>query len=79
MLHTGAGKGIGQAAAMLLSSQGAAILVCDLDGGAAEQVAREIRAAGGRAAAVAADVTSHDAPQRIVEAAVSSFGGIDIL
>ena len=79
MLYIGAGKGIGQAAAMLLSSQGAAILVCDLDSGAAEQVAREIRVAGGRAAAVAEDVTSHDAPQRIVEAAVSSFGGIDVL
>ncbi|GFH09589.1 uncharacterized protein HaLaN_04765 [Haematococcus lacustris] len=71
---TGAGKGIGEAAALEMAAHGAAVVVCDLDGPAASSVA-----AGGRAVAVQADVTSEDAPARIVEAAVKAFGGLDIL
>ena len=53
--------------------------MCDLDAEAAEKVAGQIREAGGRATAVSADVTSPEAPRRIVEAAVTSYGGVHIL
>ncbi|KAG1659800.1 hypothetical protein FOA52_002136 [Chlamydomonas sp. UWO 241] len=76
---TGAGKGIGEAAAKLLASQGAAIVVCDLDAAAAETVVGAITAAGGRAYAVTADVTAPESAQRIVDGALSQFGGIDII
>ncbi|KAJ9508228.1 hypothetical protein QJQ45_021596 [Haematococcus lacustris] len=76
---TGAGKGIGEAAALEMAAHGAAVVVCDLDGPAASSVVQRIQAAGGRAVAVQADVTSEDAPARIVEAAVKAFGGLDIL
>ena len=55
------------------------MVVCDLDGAAARVVAEAIRSAGGRAEALAADVTAADAPARMVNAAISAFGGIDIL
>ncbi len=76
---TGAGKGIGEAAAKLMAAQGAAVVVCDLDAAAAKAVVKQIQGAGGRAVAVAADVTRPDAPATVVKAAVDSFGGIDIL
>ena len=78
-LISGAGKGIGEATAILLASQGASVVVCDLDGAAAQSVADTIRSAGGQAEAVAADVTSPEAPARMVSAALTSYGGIDIM
>src|SRR5690606_23888561 len=56
---TGAGGGLGRAHALELARHGAAIVVNDLDG-AAQEVADRIGAAGGRALAVAGDVTRYD-------------------
>jgi len=53
---SGAGRGIGRAIALRLAARGAAVGVVDLDGAAAERVAAEIAAPGGKAAAAAADV-----------------------
>lgn len=53
---TGAGRGIGRAYAMLAAAEGAAVVVNDIDADVAEQVAAEIRDAGGRAVAHPADV-----------------------
>ena len=85
---TGAGRGIGRATAILLSRMGANVVVNDLgaaldgrgsDSAPAEEVAREIREAGGRAAANRDSVADWQGAQRIVATAVESFGGVDIL
>jgi NAD(P)-dependent dehydrogenase (short-subunit alcohol dehydrogenase family) len=83
---TGAGGGIGRAIAHLMAEQGAKVVVNDLgttvDGsgrnpGLAEQVAEEIRAAGGTAVASTDSVASWDSAQRIIETALDAFGRVD--
>lgn len=76
---TGGAGGIGRATALLLAEHGAAVAIVDRDGPGGRAVADEIEAAGGRAIAVSADVTSADDCRRAVEAAVTAFGGLDIL
>ncbi|WP_432540471.1 SDR family NAD(P)-dependent oxidoreductase [Kineococcus sp. SYSU DK002] len=66
---TGAGSGIGRAVALELARNGAAVLVADLSGAAAEAVTAEITAAGGTARAFAGDVTDYDANVAMVAAA----------
>ncbi|MGW2472815.1 SDR family NAD(P)-dependent oxidoreductase [Streptomyces sp. NPDC001665] len=79
VLITGAGQGIGAATARLLASEGARVLVTDLDGDRAEAVAAEIRAAGGAAEARACDVADRAAVEAAVAYAVETFGGLDVL
>lgn len=84
---TGAGTGIGREHALLFAAQGATVLVNDtggeLDGSGssdtAEQVAAEIRAAGGTAEANTTSVASFEGANSIIRDAVSRFGRIDIL
>lgn len=76
---TGAGAGLGRSYAHLLAREGAAIVVNDFAAAPAETVADEIRAAGGRAVAVVADVGSMSSGERILEAALAAFGQVDIL
>jgi NAD(P)-dependent dehydrogenase (short-subunit alcohol dehydrogenase family) len=84
---TGAGTGIGRAHALLFAQQGAKVLVNDtgaaLDGSgggdAADQVAAEIRAAGGEAIADRTSVATFEGANSIVSRAVEQFGRIDIL
>ncbi|MFY9615422.1 MAG: 3-oxoacyl-ACP reductase FabG [Candidatus Dormiibacterota bacterium] len=76
---TGGGRGIGAATARLLASEGAAVVIADLDDGPAKDVAGEITAAKGRALAVAADVTDRASVEALFEQAVSGFGQVDIL
>jgi len=64
-LVTGAGAGIGAAVATRLAAEGAHVAVVDRDGDAARSVAGEIKASGGRAIGVAADVTQ---PEQIAVA-----------
>jgi NAD(P)-dependent dehydrogenase (short-subunit alcohol dehydrogenase family) len=78
-LITGGGSGIGEASSGLFAREGAAVGVCDLNADTAESVAARIRNAGGRAIALQADVTSRDDVQRVVDAVVSKFGGLNIL
>jgi 3-oxoacyl-[acyl-carrier protein] reductase len=73
---TGSARGIGRATAELLASQGAQILINDLDGDVAEQAAGEI---AGETAVFAGDLTKPDAPAQLVQKAIDSFGKIDIL
>ena len=72
---TGGGSGIGAATARLLSREGAAVVVADIDVGAAEKVARELA----RGIAVEVDVSDERAIVRMVETAVQTFGGLDVL
>ena len=78
-LVTGSGRGIGQAIAAKLAAAGAAVVVNDLDADAANESAGAITEAAGRAIAVPGDVTDNEFPQRLVDAAVQNFGGIDII
>ncbi|NEC69691.1 SDR family NAD(P)-dependent oxidoreductase [Streptomyces sp. SID9727] len=79
VLITGAGRGIGAATARLLASEGARVLVTDLDGVRAQTVAAEIRADGGTAEALACDVADRAAVEAAVARAAEAFGGLDVL
>ncbi|MGA3326933.1 MAG: 3-oxoacyl-ACP reductase family protein [Terriglobia bacterium] len=76
---TGAGAGIGEATALLFAQQGASVVIFDRDGAGAEGVAGAIRAAGGRALAVAGDVRDAQIVKSVVDRAETEFGGIHIL
>ena len=85
---TGAGRGIGRAEAVELARQGARVVVNDLgaevDGtgrslGPAGEVVEEIRAAGGEAVVNGEDVADWEGAQRLVNAAIETFGRLDVL
>jgi NAD(P)-dependent dehydrogenase (short-subunit alcohol dehydrogenase family) len=76
---TGGGSGIGRAAAIRFASEGARVLVADIDADHAGAAAGEISAAGGRAAAMAVDVSDAAQVEAMAARAVAEFGGIDIL
>jgi uncharacterized membrane protein (UPF0127 family) len=68
-LITGAGRGIGAATVRKLATEGAAIVIADLDLGPADEVAAAIRGAGGRAIAVACDAANREQVEATVERA----------
>src|SRR6187399_679213 len=87
---TGAGRGLGRAEALELARLGAAVVVNDYgqpgrDGSGAasaapaEEVAAEIRAAGGRAVAHLGDVSDFETARALVDLAVAEFGKLDVL
>ncbi|OBJ69847.1 SDR family oxidoreductase [Mycobacterium sp. 1274756.6] len=76
---TGAGGGIGQAYAEALASQGAAVVIADINEEAAEKVAGKIGADGGKALAVRVDVSDPDSAAAMNERAVAEYGGVDFL
>ena len=73
---TGSARGIGRATAGLLAEHGARVLINDVDGDVAEQAASEL---AGETAVFAGDLTAGDAPEALVQAAVDTFGKIDIV
>jgi NAD(P)-dependent dehydrogenase (short-subunit alcohol dehydrogenase family) len=77
-LVTGAGSGLGEAAAQRLAADGAQIVVADRDAGAAERVSAELRAAGHLASAFTADVRSFDDAERMVAFTVATYGALDL-
>jgi NAD(P)-dependent dehydrogenase (short-subunit alcohol dehydrogenase family) len=83
---TGASRGIGRAIATRLSSEGASVVLCasrmgahDGLAGTLEEAASEIQATGGKAFAIAADLTDASARSDLVHRASEPFGGVDIL
>lgn len=76
---TGAGRGIGREIAIGLAREGARVVVNDLDAGPADETVAAIHAAGGSAVTSVGSITDADAPDRIVDTAVSHFGGLDII
>ena len=85
---TGAGRGIGREEALLLASEGAAVVVNDFGGsaagtggekGPADHVVDEIKAAGGKAVANYDNVALFESGEKMVKQAVDSFGRLDIV
>ncbi|MGC0331275.1 NAD(P)-dependent dehydrogenase (short-subunit alcohol dehydrogenase family) [Streptomyces sp. SAI-170] len=83
---TGAGRGIGRAVALAAAAEGARVVVNDygvsVDGASptseiADAVVKEIEAAGGRAVAVADDISTMAGGQRVVDTALASYGRLD--
>jgi NADP-dependent 3-hydroxy acid dehydrogenase YdfG len=79
VIITGASSGLGEAAARHLSSLGATIVLGARRTDRIEALARELTGAGGRAIAVATDVTHFDQVQRLVDSAVQTYGRVDVL
>jgi len=78
-LITGSGRGIGRSIALKLASEGASVVVNDLDEAPAQEVVAEILAAGGQAVACVGSVTAPDFAERFIGTAVSEFKGLDII
>ncbi|MFN8592056.1 MAG: glucose 1-dehydrogenase [Thermomicrobiales bacterium] len=76
---TGAAQGIGEATSRLLAERGARVLLADINADGAEAVAAAIRSTGGDARSCNVDVTNAASCAAMVETAVESWGGIDIL
>jgi NAD(P)-dependent dehydrogenase (short-subunit alcohol dehydrogenase family) len=79
ILITGSGSGIGRSTALLFGKEGAQVIVNDLDAVKGEETASEIRANGGEALFLQADVTDPDSVKTMVDRAIESYGRIDVL
>ncbi|MBI3827345.1 MAG: SDR family oxidoreductase [Candidatus Rokubacteria bacterium] len=76
---TAAGSGIGAATARRLAGHGTAVVVADLSGRRADEVAAAIVAGGGRAVAIKMDVAVPERVQATIQLALDTFGGLDIV
>ncbi|HHX84381.1 MAG TPA: SDR family oxidoreductase [Actinomycetales bacterium] len=88
VIVTGAGRGIGREHALAFAAEGAKVVVNDLGAGLdgsdvgehpAEQVVAEIKAAGGEAVVNGNDISSWDGARELVQQAIDTFGGLDVL
>ncbi|MFI6710706.1 SDR family NAD(P)-dependent oxidoreductase [Nonomuraea sp. NPDC050478] len=77
VLVTGAGRGLGRAYAVDAARHGAAVVVNDVDAGAAGETAAEIERAGGRAVAVPSDIADPGQAAALVGECVAAFGRLD--
>jgi NAD(P)-dependent dehydrogenase (short-subunit alcohol dehydrogenase family) len=85
---TGAGNGIGRGYALEFAREGARVVVNDLGGardgtgtsaGPAQEVVQEIKNAGGEAVANTDDISTWDGSKRVIDQAIETFGGLDVL
>ena len=76
---TGGGRGIGRSVCLKLASEGASVVVNDLDLGPAEAVVEEITQAGGKAIAFAGSVTENGFAERFVKVALDTFDDLHIV
>lgn len=76
---TGSGAGLGAEAARLFAKEGAAVVVNDVNAQAGEQVAADIRAAGGKAVFIAADMRSTAEVEQLYAGAKKAFGKVTVL
>lgn len=78
IIVTGAGSGIGRAAAQMFAGEGGSVLVADVTEGA-DETARMIAEAGGIAQSIRVDAGTEDDVKRMIDAAVAAYGGIDVI
>src|SRR5882724_6074737 len=78
-LVTGAGQGIGRGIALVFARAGARVCVAELKEHRAERTAQEIRAAGGEALALVADVGRREDVDRVIAETVRRWGSVDVL
>ena len=78
-LITGAGMGMGRAAARLFAEEGARVVVCDIDAAAAAETVELVAKAGGEAIATVGDVAVEDDVSRMVAEGVQRFGALHVL
>ena len=76
---TGAASGIGKEIATVYAREGAKVVIADLNQGAAQATAEALKAAGGKAMAVAMDVTDEAQVNAAVAEVVKAWGGVDVL
>lgn len=76
---TGAGSGIGRAAALLFAREGARVVLTDVNPAGIEEAAAEIAAAGGQALALELDVARKADIEAVIAKAVAHFGGLDFV
>ena len=77
-LVTGSGRGLGQSCANLLARDGARVVIADINAESGEAAAALIRANGGEASFVRADVSREDSVAAMVAHAIDTFGGLDL-
>jgi NAD(P)-dependent dehydrogenase (short-subunit alcohol dehydrogenase family) len=78
-LVTGGAAGVGRASAVLFGREGASVVVADLNEEHARETVEQINAAGGESTVAGGDVTASEDAQRMVQAAVETYGKLDIL
>lgn len=76
---TGAGDGIGQAAALLFAREGARVMETEINPVTGAEITRRIQHAGGEALHIELDVTDADGFQRAIDKTVATYGKLDIL
>ena len=79
VIITGAGSGIGRESALLFAHEGAAVVVADVNDPGGENTVAQIRAAGGKAAFIHADVSRAADAEAMVKFAEDSFGRLDVI
>lgn len=79
VIVTGAGRGIGAAAARLFAQYGAQVVVNDLDADHANETVTEIQTDGGEALAIAGSVTDREFPETLMQQTVDLYGKINVL
>ena len=78
-LVTGASKGMGESEARLFASQGANVVLCDVDQREGEKTAKSITESGGTAEFMQCDVTNESDWERVINASTNKFGSLDVL
>ncbi|MFC5406232.1 SDR family NAD(P)-dependent oxidoreductase [Cohnella soli] len=79
VLVTGSGNGIGRATAIAFAKEGATVVISDIDGGAADKVAREIESMGGKAKSIRTDVSSASDVELLFAEIHQTYGRLDVL
>lgn len=77
-LITGAGSGIGEATALLFASNGATVVLADMDTAGADRVLAQVEREGGKGSVVKTDVSEHVECERLVSEVLERFGRLDI-